>query len=354
MGRAKKSEEKPKESKDGPTLQIDVDHFVRTRDSVVSGLATLQDAIQTLSSAYIKHTNTVLVGHGAGLDVDTTLAKLVENPLLKDMEESADRAASPAKSVVVAAEPEKKERKKRLHDPNAPKRPLTPFFLYMKTARPIIASDLGPDAAKGAVSTEGTKRWSVMDAHQKYLWGNVYKDNLRLYNARMHAYKQGGNVAAKDMTDAEALAYAEEHNIGINPSDVPSLDPAAAVPEEDAEAEAEAEAETGADADADDEPEKEPTPPPKTPKAKNTRRSKGGKNSTPAAAAAAASPEAIMPPPSASSIGPPKPAEKEKSPEKKRKRGSKKEEEKVVVEEPAAETPKSAPKPRKKKTRSDS
>ncbi|KAI9047521.1 hypothetical protein LZ554_008237 [Drepanopeziza brunnea f. sp. 'monogermtubi'] len=349
MGRAKKSEEKPKESKEakeGPTLQIDVDHFVRTRDSVVSGLATLQDAIQTLSSAYIKHTNTVLVGHGAGLDVDTTLAKLVENPLLKDMEESADRAASPAKSVVVAAaEPDKKERKKRLHDPNAPKRPLTPFFLYMKTARPIIASDLGPEAAKGAVSTEGTKRWSVMDAHQKYLWGNVYKDNLRLYNARMHAYKQGGNVSAKDMTDAEALAYAEEHNIGINASDVPSLDPAAAVPEEEAEAEA--------DADADDEPEKEPekepTPPPKTPKAKNTRRSKG-KNSTPAAAPA--SPEAIVPPPSASSIAPPKPAQK--SPEKKRKRGSKKEEEKVVVEEQAVETPKSAPKSRKKRTKAES
>jgi hypothetical protein len=85
------------------------------------------------------------------------------------MENSVDRAASPAKSVAVAAEPDKKERRKRLHDPNAPKRPLTPFFLYMKTARPIIASDLGPDAAKGAVSIEGTKRWTVMDAPQKHV-----------------------------------------------------------------------------------------------------------------------------------------------------------------------------------------
>ena len=43
---------------------------------------------------------------------------------------------------------EKKSKKKRTHDPNAPKRPLTPYFLYMQTARPIIANDLGENAPK--------------------------------------------------------------------------------------------------------------------------------------------------------------------------------------------------------------
>lgn len=61
----------------------------------------------------------------------------------------------------------KKERKKRQHDPNAPKRPLTPYFLYMQTARPIIADDLGADAAKGAVQEEGQRRWSTMSAREK-------------------------------------------------------------------------------------------------------------------------------------------------------------------------------------------
>ncbi len=133
---------------------------------VVTGLATLQDAIQTLSPAYIKHTNAVLGEHGAGLDVESALAKLGDNPLLRlgDL----NRAASPAKSVAAeAAGPDKKERKKRQHDPNAPKRPLTPFFLYMQTARPIIAEDLGPDVAKGAVSTEGTRRWQIMNPDDK-------------------------------------------------------------------------------------------------------------------------------------------------------------------------------------------
>jgi hypothetical protein len=133
---------------------------------VVTGLATLQDAIQTLSTAYIKHTNAVLGEHGAGLDVESALAKLGENPLLKFGD--LNRAASPAKLLAPeAAATDKKERKKRQHDPNAPKRPLTPFFLYMQTARPIIAADLGADVAKGAVSTEGTRRWGAMALDDK-------------------------------------------------------------------------------------------------------------------------------------------------------------------------------------------
>jgi hypothetical protein len=129
---------------------------------VVTGLATLQDAIQTLSSAYIKHTNAVLGEHGAGLDVEAALSRIGDNLLdgsLGDL-----RAASVDKS---GAGDDKKERKKRQHDPNAPKRPLTPFFLYMQTARPIIAADLGSDFAKGAVSAEGTRRWSTMSLEDK-------------------------------------------------------------------------------------------------------------------------------------------------------------------------------------------
>ena len=129
---------------------------------VVTGLATLQDAIQTLSSAYIKHTNAVLGEHGAGLDVEAALSRIGDN-LLDGSLGDLHRATSPLKS----AADDKKERKKRQHDPNAPKRPLTPFFLYMQTARPIIATDLGSDFAKGAVSAEGTRRWGTMSQEDK-------------------------------------------------------------------------------------------------------------------------------------------------------------------------------------------
>ncbi|KAH8787408.1 putative high mobility group protein 1 [Hyaloscypha sp. PMI_1271] len=316
---------------------IDLDGYYVSQQTlmwtkVVTGLATLQDAIQTLSSAYIKHTNAVLGEHGAGLDVESALAKLGENPLLKLGE--LNRGISPAGKFYAAGDPAasgKKERKKRQHDPNAPKRPLTPFFLYMQTARPIIANDLGAEAAKGAVSDEGTRRWGTMAAEDKQLWTNAYKDNLRLYNARMHSYK-AGNALAKEMSDDDALIYADEHNISVeNTADAQLAgESAAALHDEDAEGE----------------PDKEPTPPPKTPKAKGGRKGKA----TPATA-----PESIVPPAS-SSIVPPKPVEKEKSPDKKRKRASKKSDEPtptIEKEDLAVETPKSAPKPRKKKAKGE-
>lgn len=137
---------------------------------VVTGLATLQDAIQTLSSAYIKHTNAVLGEHGAGLDVESALSRIGEN-LLDGKLGDLQRAVSPSKSA--GGDADKKERKKRQHDPNAPKRPLTPFFLYMQTARPIIAADLGSDFAKGAVSAEGTRRWGTMAAEDKQVSPNL-------------------------------------------------------------------------------------------------------------------------------------------------------------------------------------
>jgi hypothetical protein len=37
----------------------------------------------------------------------------------------------------------------------------------MQTARPIIAEDLGPEVAKGAVSTEGVRRWNAMAMNDK-------------------------------------------------------------------------------------------------------------------------------------------------------------------------------------------
>jgi hypothetical protein len=49
----------------------------------------------------------------------------------------------------------------------APKRPLTPFYLYMETERPSITDYLGPNAAQNAVSNEGTRRWSTLTSEEK-------------------------------------------------------------------------------------------------------------------------------------------------------------------------------------------
>lgn len=62
---------------------------------------------------------------------------------------------------------DKKKRKRTPHDPNAPKRALTPFFLYMQHQRPIIAKEMGPNAKPKDVSDEGTTRWQNLPEAQK-------------------------------------------------------------------------------------------------------------------------------------------------------------------------------------------
>ncbi|EGS18040.1 putative high mobility group protein [Thermochaetoides thermophila DSM 1495] len=188
------------------TPVIDVAQFIRVRDSVYQRLQTIQDLIRSFSQDYLRQTN-LLIGEGTTIENGNEL----------------DRIASSITNLMPAVVPqpqpvveEKKERKKRQHDPNAPKRPLTPYFLYMQTARPIIAADLGENCPKGAVQDEGQRRWSVMSPQEKLGWNQAYQYNLRLYNARVHAYKHG-NMNAKNMTDEEARIYADQHNIPMPP-----------------------------------------------------------------------------------------------------------------------------------------
>ncbi|KAL1836711.1 hypothetical protein VTJ49DRAFT_4737 [Mycothermus thermophilus] len=185
---------------------IDVDQFIRVRDSVYQRLQTIQDLIRSFSQDYLRQTN-LLIGEGTTLENGGELDRIAGaltnlNPL---------PVAPPQPPVE-----EKKERKKRQHDPNAPKRPLTPYFLYMQTARPIIANDLGEHVPKGRVQDEGQRRWADMPPAEKLGWNQAYQYNLRLYNARVHSYKNG-NPDAKNMTDEEARIYADTHNIPMPP-----------------------------------------------------------------------------------------------------------------------------------------
>ena len=126
---------------------------------VVTRLAALQSAIQDLSRAYIAHTNTVISkGSGSPLELlNLTFPLLGENALL------AARNGTPGR----VQEPLDKTRKKRTHDKNAPKRPITPYFLYMQTARSQIAGEMNPNHSAKEVADEGTRRWNEMPSEEK-------------------------------------------------------------------------------------------------------------------------------------------------------------------------------------------
>jgi hypothetical protein len=128
---------------------------------VIVALATLQTSVQDLSRAYINHANTVLApGRGGSLDANLTNI-LSESGLLHTASGSRPPVAEP--EVVDG----KKKRKRTPHDPNAPKRALTPYFLYMQSARAQIAKELGDQAKPKEVADEGTRRWTAMPVADK-------------------------------------------------------------------------------------------------------------------------------------------------------------------------------------------
>ncbi|KAL4884546.1 hypothetical protein BJY04DRAFT_182778 [Aspergillus karnatakaensis] len=231
---------------DQKTITVNIEEFTKTRDSVLASLAQLQTAAFELSRAYITHSNTVLGLENTNVDIaavtSTIAASLEKNAL------PGAHASTPAPEVADAGG---KKKRKRVADPNAPKRTLTPFFLYMHHNRQHIAADLGSDAKPKDVSSEGTRRWAEMPDNQKEVWKKLYADNLATYREKVAAYKAG-------------LPFEKDDN--DKAADQLHLDVAAveASDEEDDEEEEQPEDEEEEEAEEESSPEplKEPTPPP--------------------------------------------------------------------------------------------
>ena len=139
-----------------------------TFKKVIVALATLQSSVQDLSRAYINHANTVLnPGRTGTLDVGLTNT-LVEAGLINANQQNGTALGFQLAGSDDTVVPEgKKKRKRAKHDPNAPKRALTPYFLYMQTARSQIAKELGDNAKPKEVADEGTRRWGGMKEADK-------------------------------------------------------------------------------------------------------------------------------------------------------------------------------------------
>ncbi|KAI9367454.1 hypothetical protein BJX61DRAFT_528362 [Aspergillus egyptiacus] len=227
---------KDSESKKDGTVTVNLKEFTKTRDSVLASLAQLQSAAFELSRAYIHHTNTVLGQDSSVGDLTAVTAGITAS--LRDSGLLGAPAAPEAG--------ETKKRKRNKADPNAPKRALTPFFLFMHHNRQIIAEELGPDARKQDVSNEGARRWAEMPEAQKEVWKKLYADNLAAYREKMAAYKAGLPVER----DGDDRAAKQLH-----------MDVAAAEASEEEEEE-EDEEEEEEEEESSPEPVKEPTPPP--------------------------------------------------------------------------------------------
>lgn len=142
--------------------RIKYQHKANWNFQVIVALATLQSSVQDLSRAYINHANTVL-GPSGGSALDSNLTDILSGSGLLSARTQADIGAAPAEAEAEG----KKKRKRTPHDPNAPKRALTPYFLYMQSARATIARELGEQAKPKEVADEGTRRWTEMSPSEK-------------------------------------------------------------------------------------------------------------------------------------------------------------------------------------------
>lgn len=120
-----------------------------------------------------------------------------------------------------------KERKKREKDPNAPKRPLTAYFLYSQHARDIVKGDFAKQSKTPAaqeVSDEILRRWTSMDLEARKVrfiqtkfcpysddaqpWKELYERNATKYRQDVADYKAKTGAAVEDQGDDDVTETA--------------------------------------------------------------------------------------------------------------------------------------------------
>lgn len=125
---------------------------------IVTGLTTLIGVITELNTAFIKHTNDLANEGGANIN---SLSSVSIHNFLNTAGKAVTGAGLGGDLVKV-----KRKRVKKEKDPNAPKRPLTAFFLYSTFARPEVKDELG-DVSPVEINNEILKRWKEMAVGEK-------------------------------------------------------------------------------------------------------------------------------------------------------------------------------------------
>jgi len=119
------------------------------------------------------------------------------------MEESKSIEDSKARK---ASKPTNKSHKK-LKDPEAPRRPLTPYMLFAKEERIKVINEMGK-LATGDVGKEMGKRWGLMDQQERKKYEDAYMKDKARYVAEMKAYQPSQQFL--DMKAKHDLAKRED------------------------------------------------------------------------------------------------------------------------------------------------
>eukprot|EP00051_Salpingoeca_urceolata_P009729 m.118226 g.118226 ORF g.118226 m.118226 type:complete len:842 (+) comp16421_c0_seq2:441-2966(+) len=97
----------------------------------------------------------------------------------------------------------KKKGAKRIVDPNAPKKPLTPFFQWLADNRAKIKSD-NPELKNAEVTTEAGRLWRELDPEAKAVYEKRYAEQKEEHTREVAKYHEENPEAAAELAARKA------------------------------------------------------------------------------------------------------------------------------------------------------
>ncbi|SMR50699.1 unnamed protein product [Zymoseptoria tritici ST99CH_1A5] len=293
----------------GDIVQIAVSRqaFVHTRNALNNAFMSLSSAIDRAVKAYADHTEVVLAGDGS-LDVSSLLqpfnsinqfAQQFPPAFLGQYGAPVESAAPVAPMSADGVKQPKQKRQYKQRDMNAPKRPLTAYFRYLREQRPILTREMAenPDTEgtkAGDISKLATERWKALTDAEREPYKQAYQKELLKYETDTKAYKESLKADGLKPADDDAEGEEDEFEDAVAAPPVvaradDSTDSGSSSSDDDSDEESESEEEA---------PVKAPSPPPK----------KKAKSAGPKKITAGPDPTPAQQPQMFSSMNPPQPS----------------------------------------------
>jgi len=148
----------------------------------------LQTAGGRVVNAVVDNTGTVL-----NYSTNTAPAAAAGQVIQQGIDVAGATAAAAAGTVQMAnrgivGQPQAKPPGKPMKDPNAPKKPLSAYFLFSQDERLKVKAEF-PDYSITEVARELGRRWASIDPALKQQYEQRYQDSRRDYEQAMTAYK---------------------------------------------------------------------------------------------------------------------------------------------------------------------
>ncbi|KAJ8097384.1 high mobility group box domain-containing protein [Lipomyces tetrasporus] len=128
---------------------------------------------------------------------------IVAAPVKRGPKKAVAEAAAPAEAEEDVIEVEtsgKKVKRKRIIDPDAPRRPQTVYFAFANEARKLIRDEYqakGIEATNTEIIREVAERWKNMSDEQKEPWKAIYAEQIKRYDEEKAAYNAGKEIEKK-------------------------------------------------------------------------------------------------------------------------------------------------------------